>query len=100
MPEPVLSLTGTEKAGAACILTVRPAASASIAAGPDLPPVTALADQLLAANARIAELTQANAALTEALGDSDRMLKRVRRNARNSDSSMQDRINVLQNRRG
>jgi hypothetical protein len=48
----------------------------------------------------LAELTQANAELTEALGNSDRMLKRVRRNARNSDSTMQDRINVLQNRRG
>ncbi len=100
MSEPNLSVTEVEKADATSALAVRPAASASIAAGPDLPPVTSQADQLLAANAKIAELTQANTDLTEALGNAERMLKRVRRNARNSDSTMQDRINVLQNRRG
>jgi hypothetical protein len=84
-----------------------PAAPAIIAAVPGLAPVAALgipvpdlAAQLLAANTKVQELTAANAGLTEALENSERMVKRVRRNARNSDSTMQDRINVLQNRRG
>lgn len=97
MPEPILLLAWAEKAD---VTSVQPAASATIAAAPDLPPVTALAEQLLAANAKVAELTLANTDLMEALGNAERMLKRTRRNARNSDSTMQDRINVLQNRRG
>ena len=59
-----------------------------------------LEDLLVTARASIAELTRANAGLTESLANAELALKRSRRNARQDGNTLRNEITSLQNRRG
>jgi hypothetical protein len=59
-----------------------------------------LEDLLVAARASIAELTRANAGLTESLANAELALKRSRRIARQDGNTLRNEITSLQNRRG
>lgn len=56
--------------------------------------------QLLAANTAVAQLTLANAELTERLKAGELAFKRVRRSARQDNNTLREEISVLQKRRG
>jgi len=59
-----------------------------------------LETQLLAANARIDELTRTNSQLAGTLSTAELALKRSRRNARQDGNTLRDQISQLENRRG
>jgi uncharacterized coiled-coil protein SlyX len=56
--------------------------------------------QLVTANTALAELTLANAGLTERLADADQRNKKLKRNARSDESSFRSQLAVAQSRRG
>lgn len=56
--------------------------------------------QLVAANATIATLTASNLTLTRDLSDAEARNKKLKRGARQNESSFKDQLAVAQNRRG
>lgn len=62
--------------------------------------ILALEQQLAAANEVVAKLTLANATLTRQILDSESRHRKLKRNARNDESALQDQLTAAQNRRG
>lgn len=59
-----------------------------------------LEQQLVTANEAVAKLTLANTELTEQLSDADSRNRKLKRNARNDESSLRSQLAVAQSRRG
>lgn len=62
--------------------------------------ISELEQQLLAVNATVAQLTLANTDLTKQSADAEIRNKRLKRSARQDESSFRQQLSAAQNRRG